>query len=76
MKIQQNVGGIDRILRAGAGSAMLYVGFVDKVIITDQFSAYLLGLFGLIIFLSGVLGSCPMYNLVGFNSCGEKKEDS
>jgi hypothetical protein len=70
MLFKKNVGKLDAILRVGIGAAMIYVGFIDLTLINDSFASTLLGIFGSIIFLSGVSRRCPMYDLIGFNSCG------
>ena len=65
----KNVGGMDKVLRLGAGSAMFYFGFIDEVFITDELGSYLLGGFGFMFAMSGVLGLCPLYHLIGLNTC-------
>ena len=44
--LEKNVGGIDKVLRIGAGLVMFYLGFIDEVFITDELGSYLLGGFG------------------------------
>ena len=67
--LEKNVGGIDKVLRIGAGLVMFYLGFIDEVFITDELGSNLLGGFGFMFGMSGVLGMCPLYNLIGFNTC-------
>jgi hypothetical protein len=66
--IKKNVGRVDRILRLGAGFAMIYIGFLSDGLLADKFASILLGSFGVIVFLSGLFKSCPLYLLIGFNS--------
>ncbi len=58
--LKKNVGGIDRILRIVVGLALL-VGFA--------LSQNLILLIGIIPLATGLLGSCPLYSIFGFNTC-------
>jgi hypothetical protein len=60
----QNVGGLDRILRAVVGIAILSLVFVGP--------QTLWGLLGLIPLGTAVLGWCPPYSLLGINTCPRK----
>jgi len=63
-----NVGGIDWILRAGFGVTAIYIAFIDNEILTDPFSRWALGIFGLIFFVTSIFRFCPLYRLIGFNT--------
>lgn len=54
-----NVGTIDRILRIGLGIAMLAM-----VVVGPQSP---LGWLGLVPLLTGLVGTCPLYSLIGLN---------
>ena len=69
MIFKRNVGTLDAVLRIGIGAVLIYVGFVSDDMIGDNVAATLLGIFGLIVFTSGVARRCPLYNLIGFSSC-------
>ena len=60
-----NVGGIDRILRVIVG-----LGILSLVFIGPQTPWAWLGLIPL---LTGLFSFCPLYRLIGFNSCAAKK---
>ncbi len=60
-----NVGGIDRILRVVAGLIILSLVFIGPQ--TPW------GWIGLIPLLTGAIGFCPLYPIIGFSSC---KKDS
>ncbi len=62
--LKKNVGGIDRILRIVVGIALL-AGFA-----ATQSPWYLIGIIPL---ATGLMSSCPLYSIVGFNSCQMKK---
>jgi Protein of unknown function (DUF2892) len=56
-----NVGGIDRILRIGAG--VVLVGLAA----TGTVGAW--GWIGVVPLLTGAIGFCPVYPLLGMNTC-------
>lgn len=60
-----NEGGLDRILRIVVGIAVLSLAFVGP----RTPWAYL----GLIPLLTGLIGFCPLYALLGLNTCGVRK---
>ena len=56
-----NVGGIDRVLRIVVGLAVLSLVFIGPQ--TPW------GWLGLVPLLTGAIGFCPVYPLIGFSSC-------
>ncbi|MBW0157802.1 DUF2892 domain-containing protein [Sedimentimonas flavescens] len=66
--LKSNVGGIDRVLRILVGLALL-AGFFLNAEASYRW-AYLIGVVPL---LTGLMGSCPLYSIFGFNSCPMKK---
>lgn len=58
-----NVGGIDRAVRLVAGLALLSLFFV-----LDG-SARWWGLVGLVPLATGLMRFCPLYGLIGLNTC-------
>jgi len=61
--MKANVGGLDRVLRIVVGAV-----FLAAVVILEG-NARWLGLAGLVPLLTGILGYCPAYVLLGFSSC-------
>jgi len=61
----KNEGGLDRVLRVIAGLAVLSLAFVGP----KTPWAYL----GFVPLLTGALGYCPLYSLLGLNTCPVKK---
>ncbi len=57
----RNEGIIDRVLRVGLGVALIALVFVGPQ--TPW------GWLGLVPLLTGLVGFCPLYRLVGVNSC-------
>ena len=64
--MKANVGGMDRILRIVAGVGVLSLFFVLEG------DARFWGLIGLIPLLTGVTNFCPLYTVLGINTCPVK----
>lgn len=62
-----NVGGIDRTLRIVAGLALLSLFFLLEG------NARYWGLIGIVPILTGFFRFCPVYPLLGMNTCAMKK---
>jgi len=60
-----NVGGIDRILRIGVGLAL-----VAWAIMGGPLWAWI----GVVPLSTGAIGFCPLYPLIGLNTCPAKKQ--
>ncbi len=63
--MKTNVGGIDRILRAVIGLALLALTGAGTI------GAW--GWIGVVPLLTAALGFCPLYTVLGFSSCPMKK---
>ncbi|HNE60284.1 MAG: DUF2892 domain-containing protein [Rubrivivax sp.] len=61
----KNVGGIDRILRIVVGLVLVGLAATGSV--------GWWGWIGVVPLLTGLLGSCPAYKLLGMNTCPMKK---
>lgn len=59
--MKSNVGGIDRILRIAIGAAL--------IILAATGSVGWWGWLGVVPLLSGLVGVCPMYRLLGLSTC-------
>lgn len=62
--MKTNVGGIDRILRIVLGLALI------ALTLTGAIGAW--GWIGVVPVLTGALGTCPLYTMLGFSSCPVK----
>ena len=69
MYIKTNLGTVDRALRISISGAMVYIGFFDHSIVTDELAEMILGVFGVAILISAIIGNCPLYDLIGLNTC-------
>jgi hypothetical protein len=60
-----NEGTIDRVIRVVVGLGILSLAFIGP----KSAWAYL----GIVPVLTGLIGYCPAYSLLGMNTCGIKK---
>lgn len=63
-----NVGGIDRILRIVVGLALIAGFFLNA-----DASMRWMYLLGIIPLATGLLQTCPLYSILGMNTCPMKK---
>ncbi|MBN8449933.1 MAG: DUF2892 domain-containing protein [Candidatus Accumulibacter sp.] len=63
--MKTNVGGIDKILRIVVGIALIAMAALGVV--------GTWGWIGVVPLLTGLLGTCPAYSLLGMNTCPLKK---
>ncbi|MBK8016630.1 MAG: DUF2892 domain-containing protein [Betaproteobacteria bacterium] len=61
--MKSNVGGIDRLLRIVVGIALLAMFFVAEGTLKY------VGLIGIVPLLTGLFRFCPLYSIVGLNTC-------
>ena len=61
--MQKNVGSVDRILRIVVGLGLLGLLFVLEA------PMKYLGLIGLVPLATSLMGWCPLYTLIGVNTC-------
>lgn len=64
-----NEGTIDRALRIIVGLALLVWFFVDQ----GQGFWHYAKLIGVVPLLTGLIGSCPVYSILGISTCPMKK---
>ena len=67
MKI--NVGRLDQTLRIGISLVLIYLGFVDKEVISDTLSSNIIGTIGVINLIVAIVRFCPLYIPAGINTC-------
>jgi hypothetical protein len=68
MKFEQNIGKLDRILRIGISSALIYISLIDTAFIADPLSSGILALIGLVNMFVAMAGFCPLYTVTGINT--------
>ncbi|GAA6142403.1 DUF2892 domain-containing protein [Hydrogenophaga sp. 5NK40-0174] len=64
--MKQNVGGIDRILRIAVGAGLMVAAATETI--------GMWGYIGVVPLATGLMGWCPPYALLGFNTCPMKQE--
>jgi hypothetical protein len=57
----RNEGAVDRVLRIAGGAVLLSLVFIGPQ------TAW--GWIGLVPLLTGIVGSCPVYSVLGWNTC-------
>ncbi|MDD9922715.1 MAG: DUF2892 domain-containing protein [Boseongicola sp.] len=62
--MSRNEGTVDRVLRVILGLVLLSLVFVGP--------QTLWGLVGIIPLATGLIGTCPIYSIFGFNTCSLK----
>ena len=63
--MKANVGGIDKVLRIAVGIALIAMAYMNVIGVW--------GYVGVVPLLTGAMGWCPVYPLLGFSSCPMKK---
>ena len=66
MKIQENLGTIDRVLRIVAGVILLLL--VPLVLIGPEYEWANIGFLGVFPVVAGLIGYCPPYALLGIDT--------
>ena len=66
---EKNVGTIDRVVRLIAGIALL-AAFALNMVAAPL--SYLVALIGIIALVTGAVGTCPAYSVIGINTIGKK----
>ena len=64
--MKPNVGGVDKILRIAAGAALLGATVAGVLPVW--------GSIGIVPLATGLMGWCPLYPLIGLNTCPMKKD--
>lgn len=64
--MKSNVGGIDKLIRIVVGLILISLVFIGP--------KTMLGLVGLVPLLSGLFNTCPLYSLIGLNTCSKCKD--
>ena len=68
--MKANVGGIDRILRIAIGLALL------SLLYFGEGNLKWLGLIGIVPIATALLRFCPLYPMLGINTCGKDRSNS
>ncbi len=69
-----NIGRLDQLIRILLSLGMIYLGFLDKRLIPDPVSGFVLGVFGVINLIVAFVRFCPLYALTGINTCTTRRD--
>lgn len=67
---EKNVGTVDRVVRIIVGIAFL-AGFALNMVAAPL--SYLVALIGIIALVTGAVGTCPAYSVLGISTAAQKK---
>ncbi len=69
-----NVGAVDRVLRLIIGLVLVTwaVGVLPQIGVVPSPWSWVVGIIGAVLALTGVVGSCPAYALLGVSTCGKR----
>lgn len=70
--METNEAKVERIFRIVMGPILIYVGMFQ--ILTTSVLTYVIALFGLIMLITGIIGYCPLYTIIGINTCKIKNK--
>ena len=70
--MKRNIGRLDQILRIGISLVLIYIGFVDKELITDSLSSNIIGVIGVLSLIVALARFCPLYVITGISTCNRK----
>ncbi|GJL61568.1 YgaP family membrane protein [Candidatus Nitrospira salsa] len=63
---EHNIGHIERIIRVGLGLTLLAIGGLTAL---PMWGSMLTLILGIVALLTGLLGFCPAWRLLGVNTC-------
>jgi hypothetical protein len=66
---EKNVGTVDRVIRIVVGIVLL-AGFALNMVAAPL--SYLVALIGIIALVTGALGTCPAYSIIGMSTAGKE----
>lgn len=75
MGTKRNIGWVDMLFRIILSLIMIYFGFIDNSVIDDEVARMMLGIIGSISMLIALIGICPFYLLIGYNTCKHKHDN-
>ena len=66
-----NVGRIDRLLRFIFAGVLLALSLLENPILSGQTPRTIVGIFALIPLATAIFRYCPLYSLIGINTCAK-----
>lgn len=72
--MKANENGIDRALRLVLGVVLLVASFMWLGASAGEITGIIAAVIGAVLVLTGIVGFCPAYRLVGMSTCKTKTE--
>lgn len=70
--MKPNENGVDRALRLALGVVLLIVAFMMLDAGTGAITGIIAAIIGAVLLITGLVGFCPAYRLVGISTCKTK----
>jgi len=70
--MEKNEGTVDRVIRVILGFILIYIGAIQMDL--SGALAFIVVLIGLILLISGIIGYCGLYTVIGINTLKKKAE--
>ena len=70
--MKANESGVDRALRLVLGVVLLIASFMWLGVADATITGIIAAVIGAVLVLTGLVGFCPAYRLVGLSTCGDK----
>lgn len=67
-----NIGTTDRVVRFLVAAILFGIGFFDNPIVSGGTAKMIIGIFAFIPLLTALFRYCPLYTLIGVNTCKPK----
>ena len=73
--MEKNVGTVDMIIRLVIAVTLAYIGFFDNPVVSAGTSQNVIKVFAFLPLLTGLLRFCPLYKMIGLNTCSGSCEE-
>lgn len=70
--MEKNEGTVDRVIRVTLGFILIYIGAMQMGL--SGALAYIVVLIGLILLITGTIGYCGLYTVIGINTLKKKSD--
>ena len=71
--MKHNVGPLDMTIRFIAGAVFFSIGFFNNPIVSGGQSKTIVACFAVLLLGTGLLRYCPLYPLIGVNTCKTRR---
>ena len=66
--MKKNLGNTDRVIRVAGSLLLIYIGFFNNPIVSSGSFKVIIGIFGVIVLISAIVGNCPMYAIADIDT--------